>query len=556
MPDAQRLCEHPVGRTAAPPHRLRYAAAGGPTEHKHAEIAWTLAWALVALALSAWMALVPLEGVPHVQDEVVYTFQARQLLHFRLFAPAPEPLAAWPYHFLLDTDAGRTGIFPWGWPALLAMGLALKVPWLVNPLLHAATTLVGSRIAGRFGAAFFAAPLLALSPQLALMGASRMSHVAVAVLALASFGVLTRETRKYDGLWLGAAVGAVALIRPLDALVLGVVLTPALLRRRAYTAAIPLVLALALIGALNLATTGSAVTFAQMAYFDAGLPPSPGDWWRFTPGCNRLGFGADHGCTLTAGSFGHTPAKAWSGVVANVSAAARLWGGHVVVLLVALVSLISAPSRTWTLRVLSTWGLLAAAYGLYWGTGLCFGARFHHLVAPAAVVAIALGLKQAIDRTRLPASTGLVLLLVCAWRLAQVLPELPGYWGVDGRFAAMQQDWDGPDALVLVAAADTAGERRETPQTTGGGITARPYLLRGAWLDTRGPIIFAEYHPELVDRLTARFPDRTPLVYIAHSDREQDVLVPLAAVQPPTPQLADLPLPVEPVVLRRPSPSE
>ena len=509
-------------------------------------------------ALALWIALGPLEGVPHVQDEVVYTLQARDLLAGGLGSPTPSPGASHSYHFLLDRAGVRYGVFPPGWPALLALGVAVGWPALVNPILHGLTVLLGARVAARLGGAtagWLAAPLLALSPQLLLQGASRMSHVLCGLIALAACAGLDAPLTRARAAGVGALIGALGLVRYLDGAVLLLVAAPALWRSRGGPAvwsafAAPLLAAAALVVAHNQAVTGLAGVFPVNAYFDAGIPPSADPWWRYTPGCNRLGFGQDRGCFPTYGDLGHTPAKALQSLWTNLVIASRLWVGLPLSLGLLAVACAgpSTPQRRFARRGLLLWLVVAAAYALYWVPGLCYGARFHHLAAPMVLVACALGAAGLLAQAPRYRVAGLLLAVPMVWRLALALPELPGYWGVDGRFATLQAEWEGEPAVVLVALTQGASPRLDTPETTGGGLTAWPQLRRGAWVGAVGPLVLAEYHPELIRANQARYPGRRLWLYQRAERPEDDRMWELVDTEDAL-QVADLPLPVSPVLL-------
>lgn len=509
------------------------------------------------MGVALWIARVPLEGVPHVQDEIVYLAQARALLEGGLGVEIPRPAAAYSYHFLLDRDGLRYGIFPPGWPLVLALGLMSGGALLVNPLLQGATVWVGARLAGRLGgarAAMIAAPLLALSPQLLLQGASQMSHVLCGLLALGALGALVEPLTPRRAALLGALLGGLALTRYLDGLVLGLVVAPALLatsdrRGVALGLGAPLVVAGLLLAAHNQGVTGDALTFPASAYFDAGLPPTADAWWRYAPGCNSLGFGPDRGCFPTYGDVGHDLDKALTSLWTNLRVAGRLWLGLPLALLLLLPALLAAERSvaSFARRALVLWGLLALAYALYWVPGLCYGARFHHLAAPAVIVAAALGVERLVVRAPWLRLLPLLLLLPAVWRLSLALPELDGYWGVDGRFARIQGSFPDKDALLLVAYADEPPEALSTPETTGGGLNVRASLRRGAWMAAPGPVRFAEYHPQLISALRAENPGRTLYLYVMAIDPAQDRVTRLP--EPSVQQRDDLPLPVSPTLL-------
>ena len=112
--------------------------------HKQRSLAQLLMIApiLFTFAIATHVAIHVLERAPHVQDSVTYLFQAQTLARGRLTAPAP-PLAeaeATPHfaqEFLLVRHGRWFGKYTPGYPMLLALGVLVRAPWLVNPLLAA-----------------------------------------------------------------------------------------------------------------------------------------------------------------------------------------------------------------------------------------------------------------------------------------------------------------------------------------------------------------------------------------------------------------------------------
>lgn len=136
--------------------------------------------ALLATLASAGLSQRVFGGVPHVADGVSYAFQGK------IFAaglpwlePPPVPDAFETQNVLL-TATRWCGIYPPGFPLLLAVGWLLGAPFLVNPILLGLAVLGVFRLgavlydetAGLLGAA-----LLAVSPFALLMGGSFMGHV-------------------------------------------------------------------------------------------------------------------------------------------------------------------------------------------------------------------------------------------------------------------------------------------------------------------------------------------------------------------------------------------
>jgi hypothetical protein len=468
---------------------------------------------------------------------------------------SPDPLALETFHFLLDIQGRRFGIFPPGWPSVLALGVLLGVSWAVNPVLHGATVLLGAWVGHRVGGALagsLAAPILALSPGLLLLAGSRMSHTWTALVVLAGVAWSLQAGRK-AGCLVGLCLGVLVLTRPLDAMVLGLVVLPGLLsqgvRVTLWSGLGPL-LGLAVLAGVNLAVTGDPLLLPQSAYFSEGLPPIQSGAFRYAAGCNGLGFGDAVGCFPTYGDLGHTPDKALRSVGRNLAAAGRLWMGHGVLGLFAIAAWRQPNARPLLKRAASLWALLVAVYALYWVPGLAYGARFHHSAAPVVIIACAVGVAGLLAaHPRIPWITGLVVLIPGVARLSAALPELTGYWGVDGRFAELERRWEGPDALILVAYGARGGRVMQAPQTLGAPLTAMPHLWRGAWLGRDdGKLAYVEFQPALVDAARGAWPGRPSWLYVMQADRLQDQLIPLDRLAREV-QVSELALPVDPFTL-------
>lgn len=382
-------------------------------------------WCVVAFALSVWVAWVPLEGVPHVNDEIAYTLQSRLFAAGLRTGPPVDQPTMWDMPFW--STAGRTfSPFPPGWPALLGLGEALGLAVLVNPLLAGLFPVMVWHLALAWTddsrTAQLATVAAAVSPAAVLLGASRMGHTSTLVaLALLLLVVVQRPDRIAP--WAGAGVAAayVVLARPFDAALLaGPVLALGLVRApgwapRALLVALP-GLGAAVLLADNALLTGSAVVFPMSDFLEAWSAPP-------RPGCNRLGFGEDVGCSAVFGTFGHTPAKALRIAWRSARVFDRLSWGAPLGLVVATAGL------AWLRKPLPLLLLVLPplGYALYWSPGEAYGARFWHpmlLVVPVGIGVVA----RRAGRLAVPlvAAVGL-------GGLAWVLPDLGDrYWCVDG----------------------------------------------------------------------------------------------------------------------------
>ncbi len=193
-------------------------------------VAAALVLAAGGTAISTWVAVDILGGLPHQIDEVVYLLQARWLLDGEV-APAAaviqEHLSV-PFTYLIDDR--WVGHYPIGWPAILAGGLAVGVPHLVTPVLGFAFILllflVGREIDDEI-TGLAAASLAVTSPLARLLCGSMFPHAACAVLVLLAlwFVLLSRRLPGYwPGACAGTAMGCCLAVRPMTAVAVSVVL--------------------------------------------------------------------------------------------------------------------------------------------------------------------------------------------------------------------------------------------------------------------------------------------------------------------------------------------
>ena len=342
---------------------------------------------LTVVVLSVLVALGPLEGIPHITDEIAYTLQSRLLAAGMRVGPPGDDAALMSMPFWV-VQPQTYSPFPVGWPLLLSIGERLGVPWLLNPLLAGLLPPLCLLLAREWteeGTARLSALLIALSPGIWILAASRMSHTSVLVALLAAMVVVCRAR---DGLWAwagaGLALAYVTLARPFDGALLGGVLLLLALRVAPSWRAWGLLAGLTGLGVIgvladNLLLTGDPLRFAMNDYLDA----------MAHPGCNRLGFGEDVGCHPTLQTLGHTPAKALRLAADSALRMDRLLLGIPGVTVLALVG-------AWRLRRWEPVALLALVvlgYGLYWSPGRALGARFWHPAYPAVVILLAAGLQ-------------------------------------------------------------------------------------------------------------------------------------------------------------------
>jgi hypothetical protein len=234
---------------------------------------------LEAVAVSRWC----FAENPQAIDGWVQYFQARIFLSGHLVAPPPPSLAHFGALHVLVTERGWFSQFPPLHAALLAVGMAGGVAWLVTPLLAGLLPLAVYHVGRRTGderVARLAAALVLLSPFVIGMNASAMNHLPAALCVTCGLAAVPEVARgrASAGALLGVATGLALGLRPLDATALaavGGVAVLVALGRGAFGVAVATAVA-GTVAALptlvfNAVTTGHPLRFAYLALWGPGL---------------------------------------------------------------------------------------------------------------------------------------------------------------------------------------------------------------------------------------------------------------------------------------------
>jgi len=181
---------------------------------------------LVAAFFGSLAAVWVLRAFPNSGDEYSYLFGARTFLAGRLWNPAPDHSAFFTTWQILLAGGKWVSKYEPGWPAVLAAGRWLGLPfWAINPILGVCLLAIIAKIAWQQNGAFVAVVTLIiafLSPFYLFMTASYFNHVLAAVFG-ASFIYFALDYRRkagwQSGLFAGAALGALGLTRTFDVFV-------------------------------------------------------------------------------------------------------------------------------------------------------------------------------------------------------------------------------------------------------------------------------------------------------------------------------------------------
>lgn len=498
----------------------RIAPTGEEAAHAAPASRWlVLGLAAWVVAASAFLAVVVFDRVPHVPDAVSYLFQAKYLSEGLLYLPAPPVPEAFDFEKLYVGGGKWWGYgFP-GWPGVLAVGVVLGVPWAVNPILGGAALLLAHRLAREhYGerTALFAAALLACSPWFLFMSASFLSHNAalvVALLALLAAGraVEGDSVRTGSALVGGLFFGALLLVRPLDAVVVGAgvggwaVLT---LRVRAWRFLLPTGAAAAAVGSLilpyNRALTGEPL----------GMPHEVWASERWYPGADRLGFGPDVGnlgWTHLDPLPGHGPFDVMINLhqnlfLSNFELFGWIFGSLLFVLLFLLWRRWNRSDRLFLAVALA----VCLGYQVYWfGGGPDFGARYWYQALVPFVLLTVRGVREA--RRRLRASeappgerassrlgvfvAGATLVALATFVPWRALGKYHDFRGMNADVERLADRHGIRGALVFVREA----EDYDYP---------RAFILNPPTLASDGTIYARDLGPEVRRQVEAHFPSR------------------------------------------------
>ncbi len=493
------------------------------------------ALALSALVLTALMAQHVTEGIPHLEDEITYLFQARTFARGVLWAPPPPDSRSFFIPFTLIIKHRWIGKYPVGWPLVLAVGERLGAGGLVNPmlgaLLVALTYALGRDLFSREVGAL--AGLLTLSsPFFLIQSSTYMSHAASALwFAVLMWAGLRAEAAREGGgrhhgwsVLSGAALGMLILTRPLTALGAVAPLGAALLVRvarqpgaviqlaRIYWPLAVTTLVLAAVQPLYLAlVTGSPTTNLYTLiwpYDRLGFGPGVGPYGGHTIRQGLITAWQD--LRLWAGDLFGWPYSSWIPLIPGVMFGLRE----------------AKPGRrVWPILLVAPFISLVIVHMAYWVGAQAYGPRYYYEAHTGLAITAALGLRgvvrwvsRLVGRPRCPADAdrsrerlarlllagllvALLALNVCAY-LPDRLADWYALYGITSApIDALERLRQGEYVLVFV---------RGRFWKQYGAL----FSLNNPWLD--GPVVVAhDITPAINQAIAGRFPGREVWYYRA-----------------------------------------
>lgn len=353
----------------------------------------TGAAALAFLGLGSYFAVVVFDRAPHILDALAYLFQARTFADGLLAAP-PAPLpSAFPVPFTVVYNGGWFAQYPPGTAALLAVGVLLGAPWLVQPVLGAAAVaLLGLTALRQYGPgiAITAVLLAATSPFLVLNAGAFLSHVPALLFASAALYGATRYADRPARRWaalIGIGLGSALLTREVVAVLYGLTVVTAGLawgaarRPRRRSIAADLALVLGPVGAAGL---------LYLAY-NWALTGDPAILPRLlVDGRDRYGFGEGVGFYNE-----HTPAAGLVNTEQQLVSLTFVLAGwpYGLSLAVPLLPFLFRRWSGWDLAHGSLVALYVGSYAAYYYHGIAFGPRYYLEALPSLVLLTARGLE-------------------------------------------------------------------------------------------------------------------------------------------------------------------
>jgi len=400
-----------------------------------------------------------LDHIPHVQDSIAQLFQAKIFLTGALTAPTPEHREFFEYmNMIISNEAWYSQYLP-GHALLLAAGLCLKAPWLVNPLLGGLSVALVYKIAGNcyrdLRIPYVSAALFALSPFVLFMSASFMNHTPTMFFLLVfvyCYTVMAEEHSWQAAVLAGLALGYALITRPLTACAVGLPFAVDLARMLWKRPRLPAKTGLAagagvcvcgLVMLLyNHLTNGSPLVFGYQVHHSA------------------LGF-------LGSSQFG-PPHSLLRGLVNTnnnlVALNTYLFAWPLPGLVFVFIVLLPGVKKNRWDRLFALSGLsLVAAYFFYYYQDLCFGPRFFFSMVPLLAVLSARGIVAAqnllakISPHRQKADAAVFVILLCCilYMLCFSMPRLyrkyaADYWFVSDNICSTVRANSITNAVIFV----------------------------------------------------------------------------------------------------------
>jgi hypothetical protein len=348
-------------------------------------------WAGLAIFLAAcgYVATALFDRAPHILDAVAYTFQAKMLASGMVTAPPPPLKDAFPVPFSTVHDGRWIIQYPPGTALVLALGMLVHLPWLVEPLMTAGAialiVLAANRQYGA-GTALIVLALLVSSPFVLLVAGSFMSHAPALLFASVALYAVTRYAERPSVGWavlVAAGLGLGFLTREIVSVLYGLTVVLAGLATGSQLRGRRIVLDFLVMPVIGGTGVGLYLAYNAAVTDDPFLLPR-----LVVDGRDRFGFG------IGVGFYNeHTVAAGLVNIEEQLVSLGFLLAGWPFGFSLALVLL---PFLTWRLKWWDVpYGALillyVLTYGAYYYHGIVFGPRYLFEAVPALAILTARG---------------------------------------------------------------------------------------------------------------------------------------------------------------------
>ncbi|MBI9044518.1 MAG: hypothetical protein JEZ06_08535 [Anaerolineaceae bacterium] len=333
---------------------------------------------ILSVFLSYLVTVLVFEGIPHLEDEITYVWQARLINYGHIKIDSPICPKCFLQPFVIDFQGSRFGKYPLGWPAMLSIAIKLGLRQFINPLLAGFSTwltyLLGKRLFD-VKTAFLAVFLQVFSPFFLILSGSLLSHTWSLFLVL-SFILgwldITGKQSKTPS-WLpllvsSISLGLLVLTRPLTAI--GISL-PFILHGviKFFKGSRETRIRLLIFILICLSITALHLLWQQYLTGDFLLNPYI-LYWEY----DKIGFGPSVG--LQQGGFSPYYAywNTWNNLRVGIS---ELFGWPYLSWLFLPFGLIAIRKNRKAILVCSAFMTLLIAYGFYWIGAWVLGPRYY-----------------------------------------------------------------------------------------------------------------------------------------------------------------------------------
>ena len=407
----------------------RITARGAALLMRPSRTAFVLATSAAVSLLAIGVALYAYAGRGFTGDEHAMAWHARMLLAGHLSIPSPAHPEFFNTVSVLQREGRWFSQYPIGGPALIALGMLVHAAWLGNPLLLGVASWQLHRFTRRTfgeGTARGVTLLFVLTPFVLVLGATQMTHAAAMTLTLVALAELAAwddappSARLRHAAAVGLAVGAIALVRPLDAVLVALpVGIVQLLRLRREPSRLR---------DLAVQCVAGAVPIAVLLWANARTTGAP----------LLFGYDAAHGAAHALGfhvdptGAEHTPRRGLvyaSGYLMRFDRFLFEWPLPALLVVCAVLAGLRRATR-WDALLLGLLTSFLAGYAAYWHDGFFDGPRFLMPVAPVLVLYAARAPEAAAHlahATRRRVATLVVpACVLCAWLVPLAFSSVPG----------------------------------------------------------------------------------------------------------------------------------